>query len=789
MKMRISLRKVFRDLFQDKKRSLLLIVAIALGVTAVGTSLRVFTVMKGDIAKNFTDTTPASAIFESNDISYGLAQEVSSLPEVRFAASRRQLHTRLERTTGDWIDMPLFVLDDFENQQIAKVTPAEGKLVPGKGEILIERQALEHASLGLGDEIRVKFTGHELASLQVVGSVHDPAQAPAWMENMAYGYISRGTMSALIGDSSMTSLLVVFEGDNSNQAQNQLWAASLVETMSNRGHNLKIAEVPIPGIHIHQRQMDALVYLVGAFGLLLLLVGAVMITLVISAFMGRQVRQIGVMQAIGGSPKQIANIYFKFVALLGLGALLVSMPLTTLLSNLYTSVALGQLNFDRTDLPVAWWVYASEVLAAVLIPLACAILPVSRITKIPVRKALSDLPLSDQRLGHRLLDKLSLGIRNIRPSNLLPLRNAMRRPGRFALTITVIVLGGMIFISALNVRASWDKTLATMASAKKYDVLMAFDAGTTAKEVRHIIENVEGVTGIEVWYRTRAAYTDSLGRERSVHVLGIPVPSRMVDYDMASGRWMNSSAKNEAVVVHTLAEREPLFSMANTLDLEIGGETKRWEMIGTARVFSFGYLMVSADAIDPASSTIQVAISSEDQSYAGQREVKKRVELALASNGIDVVYAQETASSDKVIEDHVVIVSDFLIIVSFLIGGIGGLGLAMMMSLSIYERTREIGVMRATGSSTSRIKRLVMLEGAAMGVLSWVLAALLSIPVSNLFGNTSGQTFIATNLDFSANEVGYVVWLLFVLLVAAVACAVPASKASRVSVREALSYE
>ncbi len=54
------------------------------------------------------------------------------------------------------------------------------------------------------------------------------------------------------------------------------------------------------------------------------------------------------------------------------------------------------------------------------------------------------------------------------------------------------------------------------------------------------------------------------------------------------------------------------------------------------------------------------------------------------------------------------------------------------MSMNVMERTREIGVMRAIGADDFAIIKSVIIEGSVIGLISWVFAALVSIPFSML---------------------------------------------------------
>ena len=58
----------------------------------------------------------------------------------------------------------------------------------------------------------------------------------------------------------------------------------------------------------------------------------------------------------------------------------------------------------------------------------------------------------------------------------------------------------------------------------------------------------------------------------------------------------------------------------------------------------------------------------------------------------------------------------FLIVMSVILGGVGGLGLMTTMSLNVLERRREMGVLRAIGASPRAVWLIVVAEGVVIGV-------------------------------------------------------------------------
>jgi putative ABC transport system permease protein len=111
------------------------------------------------------------------------------------------------------------------------------------------------------------------------------------------------------------------------------------------------------------------------------------------------------------------------------------------------------------------------------------------------------------------------------------------------------------------------------------------------------------------------------------------------------------------------------------------------------------------------------------------------------------------------------------------------------MSMNVMERTREIGVLRAIGAHDGVVFRLVIMEGTIIGVLSFVLGAILSFPISVLLSNVVSKTVFGTPAALTFSAVGFLLWLAAVLALSFLASVLPARSATRLTIREVLAYE
>jgi putative ABC transport system permease protein len=130
-----------------------------------------------------------------------------------------------------------------------------------------------------------------------------------------------------------------------------------------------------------------------------------------------------------------------------------------------------------------------------------------------------------------------------------------------------------------------------------------------------------------------------------------------------------------------------------------------------------------------------------------------------------------------------------LLIMAVLLAVIGGLGLMGTMSINVLERTREIGVMRAIGASNRSVRRIFIVEGIIIGVLSWLVGAIVSYPISKFLTDIVGTQFLNVPLDYTFSIAGALIWLVVVIVLAALASFLPAWNASRITVQEVLAYE
>jgi putative ABC transport system permease protein len=183
-----------------------------------------------------------------------------------------------------------------------------------------------------------------------------------------------------------------------------------------------------------------------------------------------------------------------------------------------------------------------------------------------------------------------------------------------------------------------------------------------------------------------------------------------------------------------------------------------------------------------------IRIVTKRHGEAAERVAARALEAAFERHEIEVTGLQRMQDAKQGILDHLVIILTILTMASLVVVVVGGLGLASTLTLSVVQRTREIGILGAIGATPGTIARHVWFEALAIGVLSWLAANLLAAPLSWALETACGRIFFKVPLDFHLSPLAAASWLGLVVVLASVCSFYPARRAARLPVREALTH-
>ncbi len=789
-------KKVIGDLRSNPTRTLLVVLSIFIGVFAVGAVLGTEAIVVREMNTQYRSANPANAtISVSEEDSFGteFIRLIRNMDVVGEAEGRRSYGARVQVPAGDWRDISVIAIDDFDTIQINRFQLIAGTSPPPQREILIERSGLELLALQVGDMLILERPDGRQRTLRIAGSVYDPTQAPAVFAGVR-GYVTPVTMEWLSGTAQDFNQLLILSAENrDNFEHNQAVARKVYERLQRSGRDPAFPLVS-DGQHPLNTFINAMVAILGAMGIMAVLLSGFLVTNTIAALLAQQTKQIGIMKSIGARSTQITLMYIVLVLCFGLVAMALAYPLAIMVARVFAYAIATFFNFDLVDTGVPTYIMIIQLAISLIVPLLAALYPVISGTRLTVRDALDSE--GGAGYGSNLIDRLIQQIRGLPRPMLLSLRNTFRRKGRISLTLLTLTLGGAIFISIFSIRDSLMLTLDNIiVSLFNYDVAISFERGYREELVINEAQRIPGVVAVEPWNisgtrRIRPDNTESA----TITLWAVPPDSQMVRPTLIEGRWLLPEDQNAIVVSAGVLQNETDVQVGDEIVLNIRGRDTTWRVVGqVVTIGAVPWAYVSYDVYGRVArqmgSVSSLYIQTEPRTGAMQDQVAAVLEDHLGSLGVNVTGTETGARIRADNETFFNVLISVLLGMALLIAVVGGLGLTGTMSLNVLERTREIGVMRAIGASDSTVLQVVMVEGIVLGFLSWLLGAVISFPASIFFCQQIGTLLFTFPLDFLFSMQGALIWLVISLVLAAVASFFPAWKASHVTVRDVLAYE
>jgi putative ABC transport system permease protein len=511
------------------------------------------------------------------------------------------------------------------------------------------------------------------------------------------------------------------------------------------------------------------------------------------------------MKAIGAPQSDIMLMYIGVVLMFSLLALFVSIPLGIVSARALSVQLASLLNFDINSFRVPLQVILLEFGAGLAVPFIAAIYPIISGTRITVREAISTGGSGAGQFGTGRFDKLLGKLRGTSAATLYAIRNIFRRKTRLALTLIALSLGGAIFIAVLSVDASLTLTVDRDTSAYwQQDITINFQRPYRTQRVIREALKVPGLVDIEGW-GTKTGYRVHPNGHKSkedISIFVVPADTRFIEPNVLEGRWLNVDDTNALVINVYMLDKEPDVHIGDEIELEIEGRTDTWHIVGLVTTQMVGFeeprleLPIAyanydylAKVLGQAGQVDRIVIETEQDFESFHTEVAQALEEHLASKGIHIRSLETNSMLRSLSEDIIGILTNLLAFMAVLFALVGGLSLMSTMSLNVLERTREIGVLRAIGASNAIVSQIIIYEGVFIGLLSWLLAFILAIPLSMLLSNMVGITLLNTPLHYSFPISNVFVWFVVAVIISTLASYLPARNASKLSVREVLSYE
>ncbi len=238
--------------------------------------------------------------------------------------------------------------------------------------------------------------------------------------------------------------------------------------------------------------------------------------------------------------------------------------------------------------------------------------------------------------------------------------------------------------------------------------------------------------------------------------------------------------ENELIVGKSLAEEEN-YTIGDKVDV-YGKEFKITGIYETGSIFYDSAMYTGL-------SKLQNLTDNEEKISSISIKIKKDANLTTVNDKIkneynDTLRTITAEEMTQTIDDTLGMINSATTAIEALAIIIGGLGVINTMMMTVFERTREIGVLKSVGWSKKRILSMIMGESIVLTIISGIIGSILGVlAVFILFKLNGDNMTIIYNINI------FIKAFLVALSVGIIGGLYPAIKASRLSPTEALRYE
>ncbi len=789
--MSLKLLKAVKDLSSNPKRTLLVIFAMVLGIWGVGTVEVSYVILTDDLNANYQRTSPQQLVLKSNNFDQLNLDQFRAKPEIEAAEFRDFSLHRIEIRPDVWIPLWLYGVENFEDFKLAKVFWEEGNKVPNQGTILMERDGKKVSDIKLGSNPRIRIQG-KIIQIPVSGICFDPGQAPATQDAFIYSYTDQQTYRQLTGLPSNHRLIVRLKNVNSTEDVKRV-SQSLVNDFRRDGIEISSVDIPKFNEHPHQWQLNTLLFLIGAIGFLAFIMGSVLVSQLVKSIMANQVRQIGILKAIGASQFQLFKIYILALLIIGAISGIIAIPLAVKSGSAFAYFVAGKLNFDILTTTVPLQVYIYLLLASLFLPVLLSLSILLKGTRISVKAALSDYGISQQARvrEYSFLKKLHLSDQFI-----LAVRNSQRNMNRLMVTIFAMAFGVAIFSTGFNVRQSLWELLSGYKNEMRYDVQVVLNNPVSADVLTAPFKSLGNVKSVETWLGGRGEIQSKvISTDKGAGIVALPRNSEFLKLKIREGRWLGTAMETEIVLNQQALALYKNPALGSSINITVGSKSIRTKIVGVTLQFERPKIYIDIRQYDsllnPGHFVNTLSFVAEKNSFKEVVALKKNIEKAISCSDLDIAYVMSQAERVKIIYDHLDIILSTIILLSFLVLVVSAVGMASATGINIWERTREIGVMRAIGATPKKIYTMFLNEGMITCVISILAGLILSYPLSRVAALFFGNLMLGNDakLDYAFSPSGFFITIAVTLLFGWLASRIPANSAIKVSTQKALSYE
>lgn len=742
---------LWKSFWLSKIKLALCILAATLSAWGISTIIYGYLMTERDFVQNFEQSNPANIVLTLEKPSADLLRKLKSVEGVLEIERREAVAARIKSISGSWMPLIIFGAESMDKSAISKF-----KLVDVKNQsptsLYIEQSGKGFIDASV-DSLAIQIPGFENILIPFGGLTHDPGQAPSQMEQALYGFtLVKNLQPYLKGI--RERYIVRVRPELVNQEKLEAISRALTTQAKQAGVGAD-AVIPPPGEHPHQGIVDGISFLQESFGIILSLLGAILLSLILITWIYPQIVNIGIMKAIGASGSMIFSAYSLVLLLIISLGLLMGLPLGYKAGMLYSgSVAFIQ-NFIPIREPLPFVNHLVVIFPVIIIPVFFSFIPLWKSSKTTVQNSLNQVFYTPYKAVFKLTQ--SFISNNVVKYSL---NNLFRSSQRTGLLFILLAAGIALFSAGSSLKYSLQKDFYGYAEDAGYDAALVFK-----DTMRTRLSFIEELPYVE---KTTYVRLKAVQFKLSNHVHEEEAAIRILppEYTFEKVRIVKGELKRDCancLYVTQQFEKEfdhlPLGSM---IELSYSDLTKE-QFIYSGVIKDLSHPGFYRFDTTPTTLYNEVVVKIKDGFSA--QDAARLIDDILLENDIDIRQITDVRTRLLALENH--LAPMFLVIQLMGIGTvvIALAGLMIVLRLSMQERAREMGIMKALGGSVNSIVNAYQIEYLVITFFSILMGIIvghfLNSGICSLFGIMVTRSPVPPLIDFKSIAFS-IVLLLFV---------------------------